>query len=266
MTNKLIAAELPYLRRYARALSGSQQAGDLLVRHMLESLVATPDLLDPSDVTRVGLYMLFHNLNHGSAVSRVADDGPVGTIEAAVQSRLDSIPATGRQLLLLTVLEGFTLEEAARIVSLRTDHADTLLAETLGEIEQQSLSSVMIIEDEPMIAMELESVVTGLGHSVVGNATTHAEAVEMFAEMQPKLVLADIQLADGSSGISAVKEILDSCDTPIIFITAYPERLLTGDRPEPTYLITKPFTVQAVKVAISQALFLKTTARPLINA
>jgi CheY-like chemotaxis protein len=68
-------------------------------------------------------------------------------------------------------------------------------------------------------------------------------------------VLADIQLADGSSGIDAVKDILARLDVPVIFITAFPERLLTGERPEPTFLITKPFQRSTVKAAISQALF-----------
>jgi len=55
------------------------------------------------------------------------------------------------------------------------------------------------------------------------------------------LVLADIQLADDSSGIDAVKDIMGEMNLPVIFITAYPERFLTVERPEPTYLITKPF-------------------------
>ena len=71
----------------------------------------------------------------------------------------------------------------------------------------------------------------------------------------PGLVLADIQLADGSSGLDAVNEILTEIEVPVIFITAFPERLLTGEKPEPAFLITKPFRPEAVKAAISQALF-----------
>ena len=68
-------------------------------------------------------------------------------------------------------------------------------------------------------------------------------------------MLADIQLADGSSGLEAVNEILTTITVPVIFITAYPERLLTGQKPEPTFLITKPFQPETVKAVISQALF-----------
>ena len=94
-----------------------------------------------------------------------------------------------------------------------------------------------------------------LGHRVTGAATTYDEAVEAVSRHKPGLVLADIQLADGSSGIDAVKDILKRIDVPVIFITAFPERLLTGERPEPTFLITKPFQPETVKAAIGQALF-----------
>jgi CheY-like chemotaxis protein len=90
---------------------------------------------------------------------------------------------------------------------------------------------------------------------VVSVARTHKEAVNLFAQTQPRMILADIQLADGSSGIDAVNDILNSHSVPVIFITAFPERLLTGERPEPTFLVTKPFNPDMVKALISQALF-----------
>jgi len=68
-------------------------------------------------------------------------------------------------------------------------------------------------------------------------------------------VLADINLGEGGSGIDAVNDILNSFDIPVIFITAYPEKLLTGERPEPTYLIAKPFLPETVQATVGQALF-----------
>jgi CheY-like chemotaxis protein len=114
---------------------------------------------------------------------------------------------------------------------------------------------VLIIEDEPVIATDIEALVRELGHEVLDVAATRKEAVDAVARATPGLVLADIQLADGSSGIDAVKDILGRYDVPVIFITAFPERLLTGERPEPTFLITKPFQPETVKAAIGQALF-----------
>ena len=128
------------------------------------------------------------------------------------------------------------------------------------EIAAQVATDVLIIEDEPMIAMDLESIVEGLGHRVTGVARTHSEAVRAVGQQKPGLVLADIQLADGSSGLDAVNEMLATFAVPVIFITAYPDRLLTGERPEPAFLITKPYQPDTVKAIVSQALFFERRA------
>ena len=86
----------------------------------------------------------------------------------------------------------------------------------------------------------------------------------MARQSPPGLVLADIQLADDSSGIDAVRDILAEFSVPVIFITAFPERLLTGERPEPTFLITKPFQRSTVKAAIAQALFFDSATLPAV--
>jgi CheY-like chemotaxis protein len=137
-----------------------------------------------------------------------------------------------------------------------------LIATAGREIAAQVATDVLIIEDEPMIAMDLESIVEGLGHRVMGTARTHAEAVSAANQRKPGLVLADIQLADGSSGLDAVNEMLGSFAVPVIFITAYPARLLTGERPEPAFLITKPYQPDTVKAIVSQALFFERRAQP----
>ena len=84
--------------------------------------------------------------------------------------------------------------------------------------------------------------------------------MKLAAETHPDLILSDIQLADGSSGIDAVNEILARTALPVIFITAFPESLLTGERPEPAFLVTKPFNEDMVKALISQALFFNDAA------
>ena len=160
-----------------------------------------------------------------------------------------------RQALLLTAMEGFTPEDTAYLIEVDADEVEALVAEALAEIEKQTRARVLIIEDEPIIAMDIETIVRDLGHDVTGVAVTRDEAVALAMEDRPGLVLADIQLADDSSGIDAVKDILAEFEVPVIFITAFPERLLTGERPEPTFLITKPFQRSTVKAAISQALF-----------
>ena len=254
-----IAPHLPYLRRYARALTGSQPHGDSYVRASLEAIVAAPADF-PRDVdARLGLYRTFHAI-WSSANIDIAPDGDVQDFERVAQQRLAAITPLSRQALLLTAMEGFTNEDTAYLIDAEPADVTALVAEALAEIDRQTTTRVLIIEDEPIIAMDIESIVRDLGHDVTGIAVTRDEAIALARQIKPGLVLADIQLADDSSGIDAVKDILAEFTVPVIFITAFPERLLTGERPEPTFLITKPFQRATVKAAIAQALFFNSTA------
>jgi len=250
-----IRGHLPFLRRYARALTGSQQHGDNFVHTTLEVIVAAPDEFHHGHGTRIDLYRNFHRIWESAYIEdgEGSDDGEHPLVRAANQ-RLAQITPLGRQILLLTALEGFSVEEAGLITGADGPTVETLLAEAVGELDRESRTSVLIIEDEPLIAMELEQIVRDLGHRVAGIATTHEDAVAAFEATDAGLVLADIQLADGSSGIDAVQDILAIAPVPAIFITAFPEKLLTGGRVEPTFLISKPFRENTVRAAISQSL------------
>ncbi len=252
---EVVAANLPYLRRYARALTGSQQSGDAYVRATLEAAVADPDLKASLSEGRVALYAAFNSIWESSQIEGAEAANEAGSHEAAAQKRLTRITPRNRQALLLTTLEDFTIAQAAKIMGLDTGELESLVKNAVSEIDGESATSVLIIEDEPLISMQLEDLVRSIGHDICGTAATRTQALEVVAENTPGLVLADIQLADGSSGLDAVDDILQSVSVPVIFITAYPERLLTGDRPEPTYLVTKPFQEASVRTAISQALF-----------
>ncbi|EIZ80648.1 two-component response regulator [Novosphingobium sp. Rr 2-17] len=257
-----IAIQLPYLRRYARALTGSQHSGDAYVRATLEAALADRALRDEIARSRTALYAAFTRIWATSHVEEHDLIGSDGGHEQAAQERLTLIAPTHRQALLLTTVEEFSREETARILDESVEEVDSLVSQAIAEIEGESATRVLIIEDEPLISMQLEGLVTDLGHTVVGTAATHQQALDIFEREPAGLVLADIQLADGSSGIDAVEDLLKFGDVPVIFITAYPERLLTGERPEPTYLVTKPFQEATVRAAISQALFFG-SSRPL---
>lgn len=252
-----LAERLPLLRRYARALCGSQRSGDSYVRALLEGALDNKALREEIGQGRVPLYRAFTRLWATSHVEG-GDSNLTGGREGATHARLAIIPPEHRQALLLTTLEEFTPAEAGDVLGLESEEVEALVARAVAEIDEETATTVLVIEDEPLIAMQLESLVAELGHVVVATATTRSQAVDAFREHVPGLVLADIQLADASSGIDAVEEILAIGDVPVVFITAYPERLLTGERPEPTYLVTKPFREETVRTAISQALFFST--------
>ena len=253
-----LGPHLPFLRRYARALTGSQESGDAYVRASLAALAEDPARIERSLPDRVSLYRFFHAIWDSSGARLDGGSVPEGT---AHDERLQALAPHPRQAFLLTSVEGFSSGEAATILDVPADQVSTLVSEALSDIENELATRVLVIEDEPIIAADLEALVEELGHSVVGNATTRDEAVEMARTNRPGLVLCDIQLADNSSGVDAAHDILAMMDVPVIFITAFPERLLTGERPEPAYLITKPFMPNTVKAAIGQALFFHPRAK-----
>jgi DNA-directed RNA polymerase specialized sigma24 family protein len=257
--SQAIAPHLPYLRRFARALAGTQAAGDAYVAATLEVLIEDPSLFDAKIDPRVALFRTFAGLWNSVGVNLKPD---VQTTAATPADRkLESITPLPRQAFLLSAVEGFPLADIAVILGLDQAEVEKLIDQAGREIAAQVATDVLVIEDEPMIAMDLEGIVEGLGHRVMGVARTHAEAVKAIAKEKPGLVLADIQLADGSSGLDAVNEMLGSFQVPVIFITAYPDRLLTGERPEPAFLITKPYQPDTVKAIVSQALFFERRAR-----
>lgn len=257
-----VAANLPFLRRYARALTGSQATGDAFVRTTLEAALADEELKTSLQGGRIPLYRAFNKVWSSAYLDVGKEDQTIGEHEAGAQDRLNAITPQNRQALLLTTLENFSPAEAGQIMDVKPEEVETLVKDAIAEIDREQSTSVLIIEDEPLISMQLEDLVSSIGHEICGTAATRTQALEVVSEKKPGLVLADIQLADGSSGLDAVDDILAIDSVPVIFITAYPERLLTGDRPEPTYLVTKPFQEKTVQAAISQALFFG-SSRPL---
>jgi DNA-directed RNA polymerase specialized sigma24 family protein len=257
--SQAIAPHLPYLRRFARALAGTQTAGDAYVAATLEALIEDPSQFDAELDPRIALYQTFTSLWNSVGINLKPE--MTGGLDSPVDRKLESITPLPRQAFLLGSVEGFSVQDIALILDIDTGEVEELIDRAGREIAAQVATEVLIIEDEPMIAMDLESIVEGLGHRVTSVARTRREAVKAIAKHTPGLVLADIQLADGSSGLDAVNEILGTFQVPVIFITAYPDRLLTGERPEPAFLITKPYQPDTVKAIISQALFFERRAR-----
>ena len=239
-----VATELPYLRRYARALTGSQSAGDTAVRETLQSLINMPSVIDGTQPHRTAIYRQFH-------ANWPAPE--LGLVDVA-DGVISALPVAWRQALLLTTVEGFSAAEAAYILA--TDEATIIsyVQEARKSVHSMLKAKILVIEDEPIIAMHVKSIMTSLGHDVTAIARTHDEALATVANNVPELVLADISLADGSSGIDAVRDILREHAIPVIYITAFPERLLTGTGYEPAYLITKPFEPETVAATVWQAL------------
>ena len=261
-----VNADLPFLRRFARSLTGSQEVGDAAVVSTLEAIISNPGAIDPELAPRVALYKAFlRTLNAslpGSSGSRSSADAEGHRALRAAERTLQTLAPKARQAFVLVAVEEFRPEDAARIMDISSAELQALIDEAGRDIARQVATEVVIIEDEPLIALDLVQLVKDLGHRVMTVARTADQAVAATRDLKPGLVLADIHLADGSSGLDAVNEILQTISLPVVFITAFPQRLLTGTRPEPTFLVTKPFQPHNVKAVISQALFFDIRGRP----
>jgi len=253
-----VAQHLPYLRRYARALSGSQNAGDAYVAAALEALVREPALLDQASSPKVGLFRVFSKIWNSLSVNSSTD---TPDLRMPAERRLSHIHPLPRQAFLLVAVESFPEAEAAEILDVDVPTLRQLVEDSGRELAAEIATDILIIEDEALIAADLEALVKSLGHDVIGTARTRGEAVKIVHNgRRPGLILADIQLADGTSGLDAVNDLLRTFECPVIFITAYPERFLTGERPEPSFLIAKPYQPASVSAIISQALFFERNA------
>jgi len=255
----VVGSHIPHLRRFARALTGSQAGGDAYVQQLLETLVVDSASLAKSSDARVALYKTFIQI-----ITSVAASGwqpSPKALASGFDRNVAAMTPRSRQAFLLRHVEGFTLPETAEILDASVEEVHELLEKAGEEIARQVATDALIIEDEPLIVMDLTQILEELGHRVIAVARTRDEARKAIAKQRPGLVLADIQLADGSSGLDAVNDLLGSFEVPVIFITAYPEKLLTGEKPEPTFLITKPYQPETLRVTISQALFFDQRSR-----
>jgi CheY-like chemotaxis protein len=253
-----LVGHVPYLRRFARALTGSQTLGDACVVAAIERILAGKAGSIPA---RIALYRSVLAEVDALEARPITASVPSSQVVDPVQRNLAALTPVGRQAFLLVAMEEFSLQDAALVLEIAPDEVSALLEDANQDIAAQIATDVVIIEDEPLIAMDLEQLVQELGHRVVRVARTERQAIEAVRQTRPGLVLADIQLADGSSGLDAVNEFLQIFSVPVIFVTAFPERLLTGAKPEPTFLVSKPFQAEALKAVISQALFFDMRSR-----
>lgn len=257
-TSVTITAFLPYLRRYARALTGSQEAGDRCVRLCLETLLADPHRLEAGGADRrVQLFAAFHAVwRQLDADASAEADGNDSGARRQLRRCVACLPAEERQVLLLASLESFATDEIAVIIGRTDDEVVQLLQKAREHVWREAAAEILVIEDDPIIAMNNVQIIEELGHKVVGVAARKDQAVSLAARTAPTLVLADIKLERGDNGITAVKEILEKMPVPVIFVTGHPEMLLTGETVEPAFVITKPFDPETLKTAIGHVLSL----------
>jgi DNA-directed RNA polymerase specialized sigma24 family protein/CheY-like chemotaxis protein len=258
-----LMAQLPYMRRYGRALTGSTTRGDDLVTRAVEAALTEPDRyqLDTDDepVTRRRLYTLLNGLFD-------ADMGTIGAAAIApaepghpIEAALSSLPEQERRVFLLVSLEELSTPQAAEVMGIPSDEAREALGRAQNAMREQLVANILIVEDDAIIAYDLTETVLGMGHKVCGTAATMEEALAAAAANQPSLALMDLRLAHGGSGITTAQALRETRALPIIFVTAFAEELKQRGLDYLGPVIKKPFTREQIERAITQAVF---TPRP----
>ncbi|WP_028587244.1 HD domain-containing phosphohydrolase [Desulfocurvus vexinensis] len=115
--------------------------------------------------------------------------------------------------------------------------------------------TILVVEDETIVAMDIRHRLTNLGYSVADVVPTGEGAVEAARRLRPDVVLMDIMLAGAMDGVQAAGAIAQSCDIPVIFVTAYAdeETLQRAKATQPFGYVIKPFDDREVHTAIEMA-------------
>jgi CheY-like chemotaxis protein/DNA-directed RNA polymerase specialized sigma24 family protein len=262
-----LMAQLPYMRRYGRALTGSTTSGDDLVTRAVEAALSEPERYnlesDDEPVTRRRLYTLLNQLfdtdtgaNPGAHPTTMASSGEPGH---PIETALSSLPERERRVFLLVSLEELSTPHAADVMGVAADEARDALGRAQNAMREQLVANILIVEDDAIIAYDLTETVLGMGHKVCGTAATMEEALAAAAANQPSLALMDLRLAHGGSGITTAQALRETRALPIIFVTAFAEELKQRGLDYLGPVIKKPFTREQIERAITQAVF---TPRP----
>jgi CheY-like chemotaxis protein len=254
-----LMSTMPHMRRFARAVCGNQRCGDVYISRALEALLADRGHLDNFTSARLALYATFIRLWNDGPVIRLPIAHSDRSSPSGVDFNLQTLPSIYRECFLLIAMEGFTAREAAEILSRTPADIEILVDEARKRIMARIATDVLIIEDQALVALDFGDLVTRMGHRVIGIAASHRDAVRLARKKPPGLVLADLKLADGSSGLDAVNEMLGSFAVPVIFVTGYPEKLRDA-QPRASHLLAKPIDPAALEAIITQALFFSENA------
>ncbi|MFN9897205.1 MAG: response regulator, partial [bacterium] len=132
--------------------------------------------------------------------------------------------------------------------------------------DPRSASAVLVVEDEAVIAMEIESRLKVMGYRVVGCAASSQEALAIVARDRPDVILMDINIQGGRDGVEVANEMRRDHGIPSIFLTAYGDdaTIRRAAESNPLSFLTKPFSDREVRAAIES--LIEPTANELLDA
>ena len=242
---------LPILRLFGRSISGNQRIGDKFVAATVKYLADHIVMPDNLSVKTYAFRVLVRHWNDMADIVLTGDDAGI--------KKFSNLTPVHRQAYIMHVICGLEVFEVAEALSVTVSEVRSIFVRAGREITEQKklMARILIVEDERLIQLEFATIITQLGHTVVGVAENRSEAIEIINDQDVDLILCDIQLKGGDSGLDLMTEILATKTIPFIVATAFPERFLTGSGPEPAFLVAKPFSSEQIALAITQALFIE---------
>lgn len=244
--------QLALLRRYFRAVVGDQQAGDKLVSSLAPRLLLT----EKSTVALLtAATRLWRQL--------VKDDAAPAFSSRTIAEALSPALSLERQAGVMVDVFGLTLQQAAGALNRSAGEVTRLLAEGRRVTGRPIGGRVLVVDDDPLIARHLAGIVAARGAAEVQVAASYDEAVGLASVRRFDLALCDYDLGRGRNGLDVVRVLSAEHDTTCVFVTAYPDEVLSGSDHEPAFVIIKPFRDEVVAAALSYAV---TQDRPALVA
>jgi CheY-like chemotaxis protein len=243
MTESLALAELKNLRRYAFCLLGNRILSEAAVEAALKALA--PDI-GPAFGRAMSRLDLYRQVNQ-TARTALRKSNVTAAAGSGLHARMLRLPEEQRQVAALHAAIGLPCGDVASILDVSEEYVRQTYALSLLALQRKP-AAVLIIEDEALIARELQQIVTKLGLVVAGMAKNRAEALRIAGQSKPQLILADYMLK-GDTGVDVVKAIRENQDANVIYITAHPEAVAAMGE-ERDLIVSKPFSLRAVRQAV----------------
>lgn len=246
MIETLALAELRNIRRYAFCILGNRQLSDIAVESALDSLVSEAASVSGRAISRLDFY---RKVNQASAatpanVSAVAGSG--------LHAQFHRLSREQRQVVALHAVIGLPFIDIASVMDMPEKTVRLFYARALLMLREKP-ATVLIIEDEVFIAIDLQQILQKLGLSVAGIAKNRAEALRIAGFTRPSLILADYKLRD-DTGVAVVKAIREQMPASVIYVTSHPDEAAATRDCEDDLVIAKPFNPHALAAAVQTRL------------
>lgn len=242
------------LRRFLRALNIDTVWAEEWLRLTYAS--AETDEVLSGTATASAKFQVFKDFFSDWAAQRAGEAGsgnegaPLPFTDDRLRTFVPNLPPVSEQMLLLCDFVGFSVEEGADLLDLTPEQGAVELEEGRKLTRNLAPLPVLILEDHGLIAQDLSDIIGETGLSVIGTVANEADAKKACRQNWPDIIVSDQMLEGGDTGLQAIERLRADGDFAAIYVTAYPDEVLTGLEDEPAVIVAKPFKPEAIRAAL----------------